>query len=51
VFATEPTRIVVYGVVGPRGDGYRVDSAMTAEEAQAYHAPRSGRSAMRTRTW
>ncbi len=33
------TPIVVSGNLGPRGDGYRVDSRMTAEEARAYHAP------------
>jgi homocysteine S-methyltransferase len=38
-FASPATRIVVNGVVGPRGDGYRVDAKMTAGEAQAYHNP------------
>jgi homocysteine S-methyltransferase len=32
-------RVVISGCVGPRGDGYRVDAAMSAEEADAYHAP------------
>jgi S-methylmethionine-dependent homocysteine/selenocysteine methylase len=32
-------RVLINGVVGPRGDGYRPDAQMTAEEAQAYHAP------------
>lgn len=32
-------RTMVSGVVGPRGDGYRADRAMTAEEAEAYHGP------------
>jgi homocysteine S-methyltransferase len=36
-FANDATRIVINGVIGPRGDGYRVDSTMTAEEARAYH--------------
>jgi homocysteine S-methyltransferase len=31
--------IVINGVVGPRGDGYRAEARMTAEEAEAYHAP------------
>ena len=31
-------RILINGVVGPRGDGYRADAQMTSEEAQAYHA-------------
>jgi S-methylmethionine-dependent homocysteine/selenocysteine methylase len=29
--------IVVNGVIGPRGDGYQVGTAMTAEEARSYH--------------
>ncbi|EIM25626.1 homocysteine S-methyltransferase family protein [Microvirga lotononidis] len=35
----ERDRILINGVVGPRGDGYRADAQMTVEEAQAYHAP------------
>ena len=31
--------IVVSGCVGPRGDAYRVDEAMTAAEAERYHLP------------
>lgn len=31
--------IVVSGCVGPRGDGYVVHGAMTAEEAAEYHGP------------
>jgi homocysteine S-methyltransferase len=34
-------RILVNGVIGPRGDGYRADARMNAEEAQAYHAPQA----------
>jgi homocysteine S-methyltransferase len=34
--------IVISGCVGPRGDGYKVEAAMTAEEAQAYHAEQVG---------
>src|SRR3546814_14904550 len=30
--------MVISGCVGPRGDGYRVEDAMTVERAQAYHA-------------
>jgi homocysteine S-methyltransferase len=37
-FAGPRTPIVVNGVVGPRGDGYRADARMSAAEAQAYHA-------------
>lgn len=38
-YASLTTRIVVNGVVGPRGDGYRIDSKMTAEDAHTYHNP------------
>jgi homocysteine S-methyltransferase len=31
--------IVISGCVGPRGDAYRPDSVMTAEEAEEYHRP------------
>lgn len=31
-------RILVSGNIGPRGDGYRVEQRMTADEARAYHA-------------
>lgn len=31
--------IVVNGLVGPSGDGYRIDTARTAGEAQAIHRP------------
>ena len=34
--------IVVSGNIGPRGDGYRPDTAMTADEAEAYHAEQIG---------
>ena len=34
--------IVISGNVGPRGDGYRPDTAMGAEEAQAFHAEQIG---------
>jgi S-methylmethionine-dependent homocysteine/selenocysteine methylase len=33
---------VVSGCVGPRGDGYDPDSAMTAEEAERYHSVQIG---------
>jgi S-methylmethionine-dependent homocysteine/selenocysteine methylase len=35
----QATPIVVNGVVGPRGDGYDPAELMSAEEAEAYHAP------------
>jgi S-methylmethionine-dependent homocysteine/selenocysteine methylase len=31
--------VIISGCIGPRGDGYRVDNEMTAEEAQHYHEP------------
>jgi homocysteine S-methyltransferase len=36
---TAATPIVINGVFGPHGDGYRPESLMTAEEACAYHLP------------
>jgi S-methylmethionine-dependent homocysteine/selenocysteine methylase len=38
LFESERSPMVISGCVGPRGDGYRVENAMTAEAAQAYHA-------------
>ena len=34
-----PAPILISGVIGPRGDGYRPDALMSAAEAEAYHAP------------
>ena len=34
--------IVISGNIGPRGDGYRPDRAMTAEQAERYHAEQIG---------
>ncbi len=31
--------VVINGLMGPRGDGYNPESFMTADQAQAYHAP------------
>jgi homocysteine S-methyltransferase len=31
-------RCILGGVVGPRGDGYRIESTMTADEAADYHS-------------
>jgi S-methylmethionine-dependent homocysteine/selenocysteine methylase len=39
---TELTPIVVSGCLGPRGDGYAVGEAMSAEEAEAYHSTQIG---------
>jgi homocysteine S-methyltransferase len=30
--------IAICGAIGPRGDGYRIDAAMIADEAQRYHS-------------
>ena len=38
-FATNGAPIVVNGILGPRGDGYRADHRMGSEEAEQYHAP------------
>ena len=35
---TEAMPILINGVVGPAGDGYRIDTALTAEAAEAVHA-------------
>lgn len=40
--ATKLTPMVVSGCVGPRGDGYRPEELMTADEAQYYHARQIG---------
>jgi S-methylmethionine-dependent homocysteine/selenocysteine methylase len=34
---TPDSPIVISGNIGPRGDGYKPDAMMSAEEAQAYH--------------
>jgi S-methylmethionine-dependent homocysteine/selenocysteine methylase len=31
--------VIISGCIGPRGDGYRIDSKMTSDEAQRYHEP------------
>lgn len=36
-FATERMPIVINGVIGPRGDGYRADTRMSVAEAERYH--------------
>ena len=38
-FETSDSPMVISGNIGPRGDGYRADTRMTAEQARAYHAP------------
>jgi S-methylmethionine-dependent homocysteine/selenocysteine methylase len=38
-YETESAPIVISGCIGPRGDGYVVGETMSAEEAEAYHAP------------
>lgn len=39
---TEATPVVISGCIGPRGDGYVLDEAMSADEAEAYHAVQVG---------
>ncbi len=34
---TPPMPMVISGNIGPRGDGYKVENAMSAKEAQDYH--------------
>ncbi|MDA5093710.1 homocysteine S-methyltransferase family protein [Aliiroseovarius sp. KMU-50] len=36
---TKTTPILVNGVIGPRGDGYISEEAMSRDEAEAFHAP------------
>lgn len=36
-YETDRTRVVISGCVGPRGDGYVPDSAMSEQQAEAYH--------------
>jgi S-methylmethionine-dependent homocysteine/selenocysteine methylase len=36
-YETEQTPVVISGCLGPRGDGYVVDHAMSEQEAQDYH--------------
>ena len=36
--AASPRPVLVSGCIGPRGDGYRIDAAMAADEAEAYHS-------------
>jgi homocysteine S-methyltransferase len=31
--------VIVNGILGPRGDGYRAEAQMAPDEAQAYHTP------------
>ncbi len=37
-----PTRIVLSGCIGPRGDGYRPEALMSEAEAEDYHAVQAG---------
>ncbi len=36
-YETKQTPVVISGCIGPRGDGYVPDRAMSAQEAEAYH--------------
>jgi homocysteine S-methyltransferase len=37
-YATPAAPFVILGAIGPRGDGYRVDTKMSVEEAKRYHS-------------
>ena len=37
-FEDELTSIIISGCVGPRGDGYKPENMMSAEQAQTYHS-------------
>jgi len=41
-YETDRTRVVISGCLGPRGDGYVPDSAMSEREAEAYHREQVG---------
>ena len=36
-YETDRTRVIISGCLGPRGDGYVPDNAMSEQEAKAYH--------------
>lgn len=36
---TPATRMIISGILGPRGDGYRAQGRMSVNEARAYHTP------------
>ena len=36
-YAAPESPVVLNGVIGPRGDGYRIEGSMSAAEARAYH--------------
>lgn len=37
-YATNESPMVISGNIGPRGDGYRIDSAMSTDAARRYHS-------------
>lgn len=41
-YETDRTQVVISGCLGPRGDGYVTDHAMSAQEAEAYHREQIG---------
>ena len=41
-YGTDRTPVVISGCVGPRGDGYVPDRAMSVQEAEAYHCEQVG---------
>ena len=40
-FATSKVPVVISGCIGPRGDGYVVEDAMTPDAARRYHLPQA----------
>lgn len=40
--AASSSSVIVSGCIGPRGDGYAADTAMSAEEARDYHSEQIG---------
>jgi len=36
-YSSQTAPVVIEGVLGPRGDGYKADARMTVDEAEAYH--------------
>jgi len=38
-YGTDNSPVVINGILGPRGDGYKADTRMSAMEAEQYHGP------------
>ena len=50
-YETEQVPIVISGCLGPRGDGYVPTSAMSEDEAEAYHSEQVGTFAAHRPIW